>query len=87
MFEGMNGYIDGGNIKMPLSAQSTTPDSLPVAAHNHLLTVNDDELLQGLPGEAATCLAAVRVPTCAPYTHILGQGWRDIEGLALREWS
>lgn len=59
----------------PLSALSTRS---PVAARHHLLAVNDDKLLQGLPREAAACLAAVCVPTRAPHTQILGQEGKEV---------
>lgn len=52
----------------------------PVTACHHLLTVNDDKLLQGLPGESAPRLAAVGVPARAPHPHILGQEQREMGG-------
>lgn len=60
------------------------PTCAPVAAGHHLLTVDDDELLQSLPGEAAPCLAAVCVPTRAPHTHVLHQGGTKVGG---RPWE
>lgn len=78
------GWVDGGKFKLPdprcphQLVAAPCPTCSPVVACHHLLAVDDNKLLQGLPCEAAACLAAVRVPTRAPHTHILGQGEREV---------
>lgn len=81
------GKFQAARSQVPLSASGPAPGPSPLhptcspeAARHHLLTVDDDELLQGLPGEAAACFAAVCVPTCASHTHVLDQGGMKVGG-------
>jgi hypothetical protein len=71
------------HTREPMAQPQALPGPLPftrspVAACHHLLTVNNDEFLQSLSSEAAACLAAVCVPTCAPHTHVLNQRWKEV---------
>ena len=72
-------------VRGPAAGPPPCPTCSPVAARHHLFTVDDDKRLQGLPCEAAACLAAVCVPARAPYTHVLSQGGTKVRGVTLRE--